>query len=153
VLSQFRTIVLDEFHERSTRISDCPGQAGLARRDDLRSQTSATLDSAAVSAFSTIARSSMFRDVHIRSTSATQPDSPLPMPSPALRRRHGRHPVFRPGAFEIRRAIDEISARGGNQSADPWRSRIVDAGEQDAVLRPSKSPRRIVWRPTSPRRR
>ena len=52
---------------------------------------------------------------------------------------------FLPGAFEIRRAIDEISARGGNQSAD-----IValygslDAAEQDAVLRPSKSPRRRI---------
>ena len=149
LLSQFRTIVLDEFHERTVYADLAIALARQAwrARDDLRIVVmSATLDSAAVSVFlddcpvvDVPGRSYPLDIGYAAGQSVADAVASLTATTT------GGILCFLPGAFEIRRAIDEISVRGGNQSAD-----IValygslDAGEQDAVLRPSKSPRRRI---------
>ncbi len=149
LLSQFRTIVLDEFHERSVYADLAIALARQAwrARDDLRIVVmSATLDSAAVSAFlddcpvvDVPGRSYPLDIGYAAGQSVADAVAGLTATTT------GGILCFLPGAFEIRRAIDEIGARGGNQSADIVALHgSLDAAEQDAVLRPSQSPRRRI---------
>lgn len=141
LLSSFRTIVLDEFHERSIHADlaiALAKQAWLAR-DDLRIVVmSATLDSGAVSAF---LNGCPVIDVPGRlypldvgyAPGATMSDAV----AEAMRVSGGDVLCFLPGAFEIRRAIDELRARGVASDADvlPLHGSL-DADAQDAALRP-----------------
>lgn len=149
LLSSFRTIVLDEFHERSIHADlaiALAKQAWLAR-DDLRIVVmSATLDSAAVSAF---LNGCPVVDVPGRlyplevtyAPGATVPDAVVE----AMRTSRGDVLCFLPGAFEIRRAIDELQARGVASEAGilPLHGSL-DPDAQDLALRPPASPRRRV---------
>ena len=149
LISQFHTIVLDEFHERSVHADLAIALARQAwrARDDLRIVVmSATLDSAVVSAFLDdcpvvdVPGRSYPLDVGYASGQSVA-DAVAGLSATTA----GDILCFLPGAFEIRRAMDEISARIGTQSAD-----IValygslDAAAQDSVLRPSSSPRRRI---------
>jgi HrpA-like RNA helicase len=61
---------------------------------------------------------------------------------------------FLPGAFEIRRAMDEIAARGASRSATCCRYGSLEAAAQDAAPRkPTGSGAGSSSLPTSPKRR
>jgi len=149
LLSQFRTVVLDEFHERSVHadVGIALARQAWRARDDLRIVVmSATLDSAAVSAFLdgcpvvdvpgrsypisiTYAPSQSVSDAVVDLTTATAGDILC----------------FLPGALEIRRAVNEMTAR------DPARALEIvplhgslDAAAQDAAVRRGSSARRRI---------
>jgi ATP-dependent RNA helicase HrpB len=149
LLSDFTTIVLDEFHERSIHADlaiALAKQAWRARTDLRLVVMSATLDTSAVSRFldgcpvvdvpgrlyplevSYMPGASVAEAVE--SVSASTPGDVL---------------CFLPGAFEIRRTIDEVQARGIGRDADvlPLYGSL-DAAEQDRALRPRDSGRRRV---------
>ena len=149
LLSAFRTIVIDEFHERSVYADlalALAKQAWLAR-DDLRIVVmSATLDAAAVSSFlggcpivdvpGRLFPLDIQYHPHETATAAA---------IGALEASTGDVLCFLPGAGEIRRAIGELQTR-----VNPALVEIVplhgslDAAEQDLALHPSASRRRIV---------
>jgi ATP-dependent helicase HrpB len=151
LLADFRTIVLDEFHERSIHADVAIALARQAwrARDDLRLVVmSATLDSAAVSAFLddcpivdvpgrlhpldiSYAPGESIGDAVQRVINAT----PGPTPGNVL--------CFLPGAAEIRRAIDEISQRTGRPDLLPLHGSLPSE-DQDRALRPSDRQRVIV---------
>jgi ATP-dependent helicase HrpB len=149
LLSSFRTIVLDEFHERSIHADlaiALSKQAWLAR-DDLRILVmSATLDSGAVSAF---LNACPVVDVPGRlhplevgyAPGVTVPDAI----AETMRASRGDVLCFLPGAFEIRRAIDELQARGVAAAAEilPLHGSL-DSEAQDLALKPPALPRRRV---------
>lgn len=149
LLSDFRTIVLDEFHERSIHADLAIALAKQAwrARDDLRIVVmSATLDTAAVSRFlddcpvvdvpgrlypldvSYAPGASIAEAVGSVSTATT-----------------GDVLCFLPGAFEIRRAIDDLHARGAGRDAEilPLHGSL-DGADQDRALRRSDSGRRRI---------
>jgi ATP-dependent RNA helicase HrpB len=152
LLSSFRTIVLDEFHERSIHADlaiALAKQAWLAR-DDLRIVVmSATLDSGAVSAYlngcPVIDVPGRLYPIDVEYTpGASMPDAV----AEAMRASHGDVLCFLPGAFEIRRAIDEMHARRLSNDADlvPLHGSL-DADAQDLALRPAataSSRRRVI---------
>jgi ATP-dependent helicase HrpB len=149
LLSSFRTIVLDEFHERSIHADlaiALAKQAWLAR-DDLRIVVmSATLDSAAVSAFlngcPVVDVPGRLHPLEVAyAPGATVPDAV----AEAMRASGGDVLCFLPGAFEIRRAIDQLQARGVADEAEilPLHGSL-DSEAQDLPLRPPASPRRRV---------
>jgi ATP-dependent helicase HrpB len=149
LLSSFRTIVLDEFHERSIHADlaiALAKQAWLAR-DDLRIVVmSATLDSAAVSAFlngcPVVDVPGRLHPLHV----AYAPDATVAdAVAEAMRASPGDVLCFLPGAFEIRRAIDQLQARGvaGEAEILPLHGSL-DSEAQDLPLRPPASPRRRV---------
>jgi len=149
LLSQFRTVVLDEFHERSVHadLGIALARQAWRARDDLRIVVmSATLDSAAVSAFlddcpvvDVPGRSYPLEVGYAVNQSVADAVAGLTGVTP------GDILCFLPGALEIRRAIDDIAAR------DPVRSFDIvalhgslDSAAQDAALRPASSRRRRV---------
>ena len=145
LLSDFRTIVLDEFHERSVHADLAIALARQAwrARDDLRIVVmSATLESQPVSAF---LDGCPVIDVPGR----THPDrrhlSRRASRSPTRRsscsaRPSGQVLCFLPGAPEIRRAVGDLQRRaGGGVEVVPLHGSL-DAGEQDLALRPSTAP-------------
>ena len=149
LLQDFRTIVLDEFHERSLHADlalALARQAYLAR-DDLRLVVmSATLDSAPLAKF---LGDCPVVDVPGRPYPVAiehRPGVPIAMAvASVLERKAGHLLCFLPGAPEIRRAQEEIAARLG--SADPGNLSApvvlplhgsLDAADQDAALAPSK---------------
>ncbi len=149
LLSSFGTIVLDEFHERSIHgdlAIALAKQAWLAR-DDLRIVVmSATLDSAAVSAFlngcPVVDVPGRLHPLEVAyAPGATVPDAV----AGAMRASTGDVLCFLPGAFEIRRAIDELQARGvaGEAEILPLHGSL-DSEAQDLPLRPPATPRRRV---------
>jgi ATP-dependent helicase HrpB len=149
LLSSFRTIVLDEFHERSIHADlaiALAKQAWLAR-DDLRIVVmSATLDSGAVSAFlngcSVVDVPGRLYPLEVgHAPGITMPDAIAEV----MRASRGDVLCFLPGAFEIRRAIDELQARGVADEAEilPLHGSL-DADAQDLALRPPASPRRRI---------
>ena len=149
-LDDFRTVVIDEFHERTVHADlglALAKQAWLAR-DDLRLVVmSATLDARQVAAFlgdcpivdvpgRTFALDISYRpgvaieqavlDVHAQSHT-------------------GALLAFLPGAPEIRRAVDRLAPMASAKGVDvlPLHGSL-DADEQDAALRPSPRPRVIL---------
>jgi ATP-dependent helicase HrpB len=151
LLSQFRTIVLDEFHERSVYADLAIALARQAwrARDDLRIVVmSATLDSAAVSAFlddcpivDVPGRLHPLDIDYAAGQSVSEAVSELSKTS------SGDILCFLPGAFEIRRAIDDIGfTEAGRQAEIIALHGSLDAATQDAALRPARSAarRRII---------
>jgi ATP-dependent helicase HrpB len=149
LLSSFRTVVLDEFHERSIHADlaiALAKQAWLAR-DDLRIVVmSATLDSAAVAAFlndcPVVDVPGRLHPLEVAyAPGATVPDAV----AETMRSSRGDVLCFLPGAFEIRRAIDELQARGAAAGTEilPLHGSL-DSDAQDLALRPPASPRRRI---------
>jgi ATP-dependent helicase HrpB len=151
LLSQFRTIVLDEFHERSVYADlgiALARQAWRARADLRIVVMSATLDSTAVSAF---LDGCPVVDVPGRQYPLDIGYAPGQSVSEAVaelsKASSGDILCFLPGAYEIRRAIDEIGASHSGREADLLALHgSLDAAAQDAALRPAKSAgrRRII---------
>jgi ATP-dependent helicase HrpB len=154
LLSDFQTIVIDEFHERSVHADlaiALAKQAWLAR-DDLRLVImSATLDAAAVSSFLggcpivDVPGRLFPLDIQYRSA-----DSPATAVVDAFAASAGDVLCFLPGADEIRRAIGELRTRLNSNLVEvvPLHGSL-DAAEQDLALRPTTSVDESSWRPTS----
>ena len=151
LLSQFRTVVLDEFHERSVYadLGIALARQAWRARDDLRIVVmSATLDSAAVSAF---LDDCPVVDVPGRQYPLDIGYAPGQSVADAVaelsKSSSGDILCFLPGAYEIRRAIDEIGASHSGREADVLALHgSLDGAAQDAALRPGKSAgrRRII---------
>src|SRR3984893_4755916 len=152
LLSQFRTVVLDEFHERSIHADVAIALARQAwrARDDLRIVVmSATIDAGAIASF--------LDDCPVIDV----PGRMFPIDVDYLRRQplaeaaadliaatSGHVLCFLPGASEIRRAISDLDRllRGANArdvEIVPLHGSL-DIGEQDAALRESSRRRVIV---------
>jgi ATP-dependent helicase HrpB len=148
LLSDFRTIIFDEFHERSLH-----ADLGLAlareawrARDDLRIIVmSATLDTEPVSAF-------LGDCPIIRVVGRTFPleisyapgESPADATDALLRITAGDILGFLPGASEIERGCAEIRARVPPEVDVLALYGALDAAEQDRALRPAGNGRRRV---------
>jgi ATP-dependent helicase HrpB len=147
LLSDFRTIVIDEFHERSVHADLALALAKQAwrARDDLRIVVmSATLDATAVSSFldgcpTLEVPGRVFPlGIHYRpqvTVAAAAMD--------ALGASTGDVLCFLPGAAEIRRTIAELASRVNREVDLVALHGSLDAAEQDLALRPSPR-RRIV---------
>lgn len=146
LLSDFATIVLDEFHERSIH-SDLglalAKQAWLAR-DDLRLLVmSATLDGGRVSRYLGDCPHIEVEGVRHRLEVEYAPGTPIAHAVvQALARTPGNVLGFLAGAREIARAADEVRAAVPRDVDLLPLHGSLDADEQDAALRPS--PRRRV---------
>ena len=147
LLSEFRTIVLDEFHERSIHADLAIALARQAwrARDDLRIVVmSATLDAQAVAAF---LDGCPIVDVPGREFPldvSYAPGMPLAEAAAgALSATSGQVLCFLPGAAEIRRGVADIQARVGPAIDVVPLYGSLDADAQDRALQPS-SHRRIV---------
>jgi ATP-dependent helicase HrpB len=149
LLSDFRTIVLDEFHERSVHADLALALARQAwrARDDLRILVmSATIESASVAAF---LDECPVIDVPGRTFPIDIGYHPgrsvADAASDLLDAASGDILCFLPGAIEIRRTMSEIERRlGGRDVAVIALHGSLDAREQDAALRPSSRRRVIV---------
>ncbi|HYN06632.1 MAG TPA: ATP-dependent helicase C-terminal domain-containing protein [Vicinamibacterales bacterium] len=148
LLASFRTIVLDEFHERSIHADlglALARQAWLAR-DDLRIVVmSATLDSARVAAFLNgcpvvdVPGRTYPVEITYRPGVAVEKAAAEALPSSP-----GAVLCFLPGAPEIRRAmanLERARAAGGFLVLPLHGS--LDADEQDAAIKPSTD-RRVI---------
>jgi ATP-dependent helicase HrpB len=148
LLSDFRTIVIDEFHERSIH-----ADLGLAlawqawhARDDLRLVVmSATIDSARVSAY---LGGCPVVDVPGRTFPieiAYRPNVTIEdAVADAAATSDGAILGFLPGAGEIRRAADALRSRLGDRIPVLPLYGGLDADEQDAALAPSDRPRVVL---------
>jgi len=148
LLSDFRTVVLDEFHERSLHADlglALARQAWLAR-DDLRIVVmSATIDASSVSAY-------LGGCPHVNVPARLHPLAIEYAPGERVAdrawfeagRANGCVLAFLPGAGDIRRAQDAIASRAAAEGIDvlPLHGSLEGAA-QDAALRPSGR-RRIV---------
>ena len=148
LLSDFRTIVFDEFHERSIHSDVAMALAKQAwrARPDLRiAVMSATLDAGPVSAFFD---GCPVVDVPGRLYPVEITYAPGQLVAPAalevLGQTAGDVLCFLPGAAEIRRAADDIQREVTRREIDvlPLHGSL-DGETQDAAIRPS-SRRRIV---------
>ena len=148
LLSNFRTIVLDEFHERSIHADlgiALAKQAWRARSDLRIVVMSATLASAVVSSF---LNDCPVVDVPGRLHALDIAYAPNQTVAAAaidlLDRSSGDVLCFLPGALEIRRAISDLENRGVRERADlvPLHGSLEPA-DQDAALRP-RSRRRVI---------
>lgn len=149
LLSDFRTIVLDEFHERTLHADVAIAlakQAWLARADLRIVVMSATIDAAAVATFlggcPVVDVPGTLYPIDI----AYEPGRPVADAAlDASRSTPGDVLVFLPGMMEIRRAIADIRARAGRADLAvlPLHGSL-DASEQDAALSPSSERRRII---------
>ena len=149
LLSTFRTIVIDEFHERSVH-----ADVGLAlakqawrARDDLRIVVmSATIDAQAVAAFldgcPIVDVPGRLFDLDVR----YRPDVPIEDAAADLvRETNGAVLCFLPGAPEIRRAAERLAPKIADRPVPivPLHGGL-DADTQDAAIAPSRGPRVIL---------
>jgi len=151
LVAGFRTVVIDEFHERSIHADlglALAREAWLAR-DDLRLVVmSATLDAARVAAYlhdcPVVEVAGRTWPLEIAHRPGVAPEAAI---ADVLPRAGGAVLCFLPGAPEIRRAADRLAGVRGLDEAD--RRAIfplhggLDADEQDAALRPTGG-RRVV---------
>ena len=145
LLSDFATIVLDEFHERSIHADlaiALAKQAWRARADLRLVVMSATLDTDAVSRFldgcpvvDVPGRLYPLEVSYMPGASIADAVESVSTSTP------GDVLCFLPGAFEIRRTMDELRARAVSRDADvlPLYGSL-DAAEQDRALRPADGP-------------
>ena len=148
LLSDFTTIVLDEFHERSVHADLAIALARQAwrARDDLRIVVmSATLESEAVSAFLDGCPVIDFPGrTHPIDVSYRPEQSVAGAAIDLLGVTDGQVLCFLPGAPEIRRAMTELQPKAGNGVDIVPLHGSLDADEQDLALRPSSRRRVIV---------
>ena len=148
LLSDFTTIVLDEFHERSVHadLAIALVRQAWRARDDLRIVVmSATLDSQPVSEFLggcpiiDVAGRTYPIDITYH-PGQSMADAAVAM----LAATGGQVLCFLPGAPEIRRAVTELQHKAGSGVDIVPLHGSLDADEQDAALRPSPRRRVIV---------
>jgi len=147
LLSGFRTIVLDEFHERSLHADlglALGRQAWLANGDLRMVVMSATLDTARVASFlggcPVIEVPGRLHPVDL----AYQPGEGLAAAvAAALTATSGQVLSFLPGAPEIRRALPDVRARVGPDVDVIELHGSLDSMEQDAAIQPSDR-RRVI---------
>ena len=146
--SEFRTIVIDEFHERSIHADLAIALAKQAwrARDNLRILVmSATLDASAVAAYlddcPVIDVPGRLHPVDIAyAQGQTAGDAAIDM----LGATPGQVLCFLPGAAEIRRAVEELGRRVAAEVEVVPLHGSLDAAEQDRAIRPSPHRRVIV---------
>jgi ATP-dependent helicase HrpB len=143
----FRTIVLDEFHERSIHADlglALARQAQLAR-DDLRLVVmSATLDPAPISVFLGGCPIVEVDGAAHPLTIEYAPGESVATAARALAAEsRGRVLCFLPGAAEIRRAQEEIARTAPRLTTAPLHGSL-DADDQDRALAPHPSAPRII---------
>ena len=148
LLSSFQTIVLDEFHERSLHADLAIALAKQAwrARDDLRLVImSATLDAQMVAAY---LDNCPIVDVPGREYPieiSYAPDQPIRQAVAAvLARTPGSVLCFLPGAFEIRRGVEEIESQIGDAAEVIPLHGSLGGDEQDRVLAGSAGRRVVV---------
>ena len=148
VLSSFRTIVLDEFHERSIHADLAIALARQAwrARPDLRIVVmSATLESSAVSAFLDGCRVIEVPGRRFPIDIGYAPGQSVSGAAADLvGRTSGDVLCFLPGAFEIRRTISELQGRTGRDTDLVPLYGALDGAEQDSALRGSAAGRRRI---------
>jgi ATP-dependent helicase HrpB len=149
LLSRFRTIVLDEFHERSVHadVGIALAKQAWRARSELRIVVmSATIDAAPVASFldgcPIVDVPGRMFPIEIR---YAPQESVASAAVHALDGSPGDVLCFLPGASEIRRAIGDLETRVGRESVEivPFHGSL-DASAQDAALHPSSPRRRIV---------
>ncbi|HEV2986711.1 MAG TPA: helicase-related protein, partial [Vicinamibacterales bacterium] len=147
LLSDFRTIVLDEFHERSIHADLAIALARQAwrARDDLRIVVmSATLDAAPVSAFlGGCPIVDVAGRLHPVEVAYAAGQSVASAAADVLRVTDGQVLCFLPGAPEIRRAAVELQRTVPDVEVLPLHGSL-DADAQDLALLPSARRRVIV---------
>lgn len=146
LLSDFRTVVLDEFHERSLHadLALALTRQALRARDDLRLVVmSATLDASAVAAF---LEGCPVIEARGRLHPVTVEHAPGLSPADGARRALASSPghvlVFLPGLAEIRRAQADLDGQVDARVLPLFGS--LDAETQDAALRPSSARKLIL---------
>jgi len=147
ILSGFRTIVLDEFHERSIHgdLAIALARQAWRARDDLRIVVmSATLDAAPVSAFlDGCPIVDVPGRVHPLDVSYAPAQSVASATADVLSVTDGQVLCFLPGAPEIRRATGEIQHALPDVEVLPLHGSL-DADAQDFALQPALRRRVIV---------
>jgi ATP-dependent helicase HrpB len=146
LLSDFRTVILDEFHERSLHADLALAlvkQAAQARGDLRLVVMSATLDAQAVARFlggcSIIQVAGRLHPVEV----AYRPGATVAQAARELAPRTAGHLLcFLPGAPEIRRAGEELAGLTGRVVLPLHGS--LSAEEQDLALAPSSQPKIIL---------
>src|SRR6266849_5475452 len=148
LLSQFTTIVLDEFHERSVYADlaiALARQAWRARADLRIVVMSATLDSRAVSAFLDVCPViDVPGRLHPIEIAYAPGQSMADAAAGVLGATDGQVLCFLPGAPEIRRAVADLQQRVPPDVEIVPLHGSLDAEAQDAALRPAPRRRIIV---------
>lgn len=148
LLSEFRTIIIDEFHERSIHADlglALAKQAWIAREDLRILVMSATLDATGVSRY--LGGCSVFDipgRLHPLSVEYRPGSSVADAAHELVQLTTGQLLCFLPGAGEVRRAVAEISARVGSRYEVIELHGSLDADQQDRAVGDSPGNRIIV---------